>query len=212
MPGVPEQYATAMEIGGVAQPLLVTSFDGRPIKIEGNPTHPFSYTVKGKLGSADALSQASILEMYDPERSTKVVDNTTKPPQESTWAAFTKFATEHFAKLKGNGEDFAILSEATSSPSVLDMKKRLLAAYPRATWYEYDPISQDNELEGAKLAFGKPVRTLLHLEKASTVVLFDADLLGMHPAHVRYAADWAERRRHRRQGRDEPGLPRGNRL
>ena len=48
MPGVPEQYATAMELGGVAQPLLVTSFDGRPIKIEGNPSHPFSWTVEGQ--------------------------------------------------------------------------------------------------------------------------------------------------------------------
>ena len=69
IPGVPEQYATAMEVGGVAMPLLVTSYDGRPIKIEGNPSHPMSWTVKEKLGSADAFAQASILEMYDPHRS-----------------------------------------------------------------------------------------------------------------------------------------------
>jgi molybdopterin-containing oxidoreductase family iron-sulfur binding subunit len=200
LPGVPEQYATAMEIGGVAQPLLVTSYDGRPIKIEGNPSHPFSYTVKGKLGSADALAQASILEMYDPQRSTKVVNNSSKPPQDSTWEAFAKFAEDQFGKLKGSGGDFAILSEASSSPSVLDMKKRVLAAFPQAKWYEYEPIARDNELEGAKLAFGKPVRTRLYLEKASTIVSLDADLLGTHPAHVRYAADWSERRRNPESG------------
>jgi molybdopterin-containing oxidoreductase family iron-sulfur binding subunit len=75
------------------------------------------------------------------------------------------------------------------------MKKRLLSAFPQARWFEYEAVGRDNEVEGAKLAFGKPVRTRLHLEKASTVVLLDADPLGTHPAHVRYAADWAERRR-----------------
>ena len=74
MPGVPEQYATVMEVAGVAQPLLVTSFDGRPIKIEGNPTHPWSATVPGKMGAASAQSQASVLEMYDPDRSRLIVD------------------------------------------------------------------------------------------------------------------------------------------
>ncbi len=62
-PGTPVSYATAMEIGGVAQGLLVTSFDGRPIKIEGNPSHPLN------RGAADSLAQASVLELYDPDRS-----------------------------------------------------------------------------------------------------------------------------------------------
>src|SRR5580698_4680109 len=66
IPGVPEQYATVMEINGVASPLLVTSYDGRPIKVEGNPSHPWSATVMGRAGAADAIAQASILEIYDP--------------------------------------------------------------------------------------------------------------------------------------------------
>ena len=63
-----------MELGGVAVPLLVTSFDGRPIKIEGNPNHPFSQTVKGRYGAADAIAQASLLDLYDPDRSRDFVD------------------------------------------------------------------------------------------------------------------------------------------
>ncbi|HSU69450.1 MAG TPA: TAT-variant-translocated molybdopterin oxidoreductase, partial [Tepidisphaeraceae bacterium] len=197
IPGVPEQYATAFELGGVAQPLLVTGFDGRPIKIEGNPSHPFSWTVQNKLGSADAFAQATVLEMYDPQRNTTVRrDNNTATPKNSTWAEFSEFAKAHFAGLKSTGgKGFAILSEATSSPSVQDMKKRLLEAFPQARWYEYEPIGGDADYEGAKLAFGKPVRTMLHLDKAKTVVLLDADVLGMHPAHVRYAADWVKNRR-----------------
>ena len=196
MPGVPEQFATAMELGGVAQPLLVTSFDGRPIKIEGNPSHPFSWTVKDKLGSADAFAQASILEMYDPHRSAPLRrDNGGAAPKEASWAEFASFASKHFAGLKGNGKGFVVLSEASSGPSVADMKKRLLAAFPQARWVEYEPVGREAELAGAKLAFGKPLRTMLHLDKARTVVLLDADVLGQHPAHVRYAADWVSRRR-----------------
>jgi molybdopterin-containing oxidoreductase family iron-sulfur binding subunit len=194
MPGVPVQYATAYEIGGVAQPLLVTSYDGRPIKIDGNPSHPFSWTIQDKLGSADVFSQATILDMYDPQRSRSVVSYA-PARAESSWEKFAAFAKSHFAGLKSNGKSLAILSEASSGPSMADMRKRLLEAYPGARWYEYEPITRDNETEGAKLAFGKPVRTVLNLDKAQTVVLLDADPLGMHPAHVKYAADWATGRR-----------------
>jgi molybdopterin-containing oxidoreductase family iron-sulfur binding subunit len=195
MPGVPEQFATAWEFAGVAQPLLVTSYDGRPIKIEGNPSHPSSWTVKGKLGATGPFAQATILEMYDPDRSREVIDRTGGGSKSTDWEKFTAAAEAHFAKLKSGGQGFAILSEATSSPSVLDMKKRLLAVYPQATWYEYEPLSRDAELEGSRAAFGKALRPVLHLDKASVVVSFDGDFLGRHPAHVRYAADWSERRR-----------------
>ena len=193
MPGVPEQYATAMEIGGVAQPLLVTSYDGRPIKIEGNPSHPFSWTVKEKLGAADAYAQASILEMYDPERSRAV--RVRHQEKDSDWEAFTAFAAKQFSGFKGSGEGLAVLCEAISGPSSTDMKKRFMAAFPKAKWVEYEPVGREAEIEGAKLAFGKPIRSVLHLDKANGVVLLDADVLGTHPAHVRYAADWSERRR-----------------
>ena len=79
-----------MEINGVASPLLVTSFDGRPIKIEGNPTHPYSQTVAGKLGSADAMAQASVLELYDPDRLTSVIDRTGSPDKMSDWDALRR--------------------------------------------------------------------------------------------------------------------------
>lgn len=119
------------DLGGVASGLLVTSFDGRPIKIEGNPTHPSSWTVKGKIGAADGFAQASILEMYDPQRSAKVVEINGTTQRDSTWQAFESFAKPHFASIKGNGADFAILSEACSSPSVAEQKKRLLEAFPK---------------------------------------------------------------------------------
>jgi MoCo/4Fe-4S cofactor protein with predicted Tat translocation signal len=201
LPGVPEQYASIMELGGVARPLLVTSFDGRPIKIEGNPSHPFSWTVPNKIGSADAMAQASVLELYDPDRSREVVDRTVDPPAVSTWEAFRAVFDPQMAKLRGTGgQGLAVLSETSTSPTVERLKAKFLTTFPSAKWYEYEPISNDNELAGTKLAFGGPFRVWLKLENAVTLVSFDADLLGTHPAHTRYAADWAARRRSVDQG------------
>jgi molybdopterin-containing oxidoreductase family iron-sulfur binding subunit len=200
LPGVTEQYASIMELGGVSRPLLVTSFDGRPIKIEGNPSHPFSATAD-KIGSADAMAQASVLELYDPDRSRDVVYRTIDEPRITDWNSFREALDTQLMKLRGTGgAGLAILSETTTSPTTLRLKAKLLAAMPGAKWYEYEALSNDNETAGARLAFGQPVRTQLHLDKTAVVVSFDADLLGTHPAHTRYAADWSLRRRSADEG------------
>ncbi|HEX8916401.1 MAG TPA: TAT-variant-translocated molybdopterin oxidoreductase, partial [Humisphaera sp.] len=101
-PGVPERFATQFELGGVAAGLLVTCYDGRPVKVEGNPSHPFSWTVKDKVGAADALAQASVLELYDPARSRTVVERKDKQRVVSTWEAFAAFAGPHFTQLRAD--------------------------------------------------------------------------------------------------------------
>ena len=188
-PGITEQYATAMELGGVAQGLLVTSYDGRPIKVEGNPLHPMN------RGATDVFAQASVLELYDPDRSKVVVRRADGHQFAHTWDDFVAFAKPHCADLRTRGgAGLCILSEATSSPSVIDMRGRLLKAFPQAKWYEYEPISRDNELAGATLAFGKPYRTHLRLDQAKVIVCLDADILGTHPAAINYARDFADSR------------------
>src|SRR4051794_40332811 len=128
VPGIPEQYATVYEIGGVAQPLLVTSYDGRPIKIEGNPSHPFSQTFNGLLGSADAYAQASVLELYDPDRSRSPIDRTAQQPREATWEQFRSAMSLKLEDLQtAGGKGLAVLSEPSWSPSVLAIRQRLLA-------------------------------------------------------------------------------------
>src|ERR1700726_4339779 len=67
IPGRPLFFATAFTLGGYASPLLVESNLYRPTKVEGNDRHPAS------LGGTDVFSQASILGMYDPDRSQSVV-------------------------------------------------------------------------------------------------------------------------------------------
>ena len=196
IPGTTVQYATSYEIGGVSHGVLATSYDGRPIKIEGNALHPVS------LGATDASAQASVLELYDPERSRTVMTRGKEGSWlKSSWETFNQVASTEFAALKtSEGEGIAILSEATSSLTVAAAKARLLAAYPKAQWFEYEPISGDTIGEGAKLAFGKPVRPILHLTKAKIIASFDADLFGQHPAKLKHARDWAVGRRSADEG------------
>ena len=64
IPGLPSYYATAMPMRKWAVPLLAETHQGRPTKLEGNPT----YEQHG--GAASLAAQASILDLYDPDRAT----------------------------------------------------------------------------------------------------------------------------------------------
>jgi MoCo/4Fe-4S cofactor protein with predicted Tat translocation signal len=189
-PGTPLQFATSMELNGIAHGLLVTSFDGRPIKIEGNPNHPMN------RGATDLLCQASVLELYDPARSTSVVRRDSGRRSVSSWDDFASFARGHFDAIeRGGGAGFRILSEASSSVSVAALRARLLRTLPKARWHEYEPVSHDNERAGSVLAFGKPLRSRLALDRARVIVCLDADILMTHPSAIRHARDFAAGRR-----------------
>jgi molybdopterin-containing oxidoreductase family iron-sulfur binding subunit len=210
-PGRAVRYSTAMELDGVATGLLVTSYDGRPIKVEGNDRHPFS------LGSSSAWAQAAILELYDPDRSQREMhqadrvaggrrsgspagEHSTRPPDFASWAA------AHFAELKQRqGAGLCVLAEPCSSPTLAEVRAGFLKAFPQTRWFEYCPLSRDNEREGTRLAFGRPLRPQFKLAEledgsdsgrpaAQVIVCFDADLLMTHPAALRYTREFARGR------------------
>jgi molybdopterin-containing oxidoreductase family iron-sulfur binding subunit len=186
IPGRPMFYATAFTLGGYASPLLVESHLYRPTKVEGNPEHPAS------LGGTDIYSQASILEMYDPDRSQTI----TYLGDVRTWGDFVNALRGPLnvqKSLKGAG--IRVLSRTFSSPTLADQKKAFLAMYPEAKWHVYEPINRDNVLEGAKLAFGQPVETRYDFSKADVILSLDADFLSAgFPGSTRYIRDFAKRR------------------
>ncbi len=188
MPGTPVSYATAMEIGGVAQGLLVTSFDGRPTKIEGNPSHPLNH------GAADMLAQASVLELYDPDRSRGAWQRGKDGrPTETSWDEFAKWAEEH---IHGDGSDLRVLSDASQSLSLAALRTKFEAKFPKAQWYEFEAVSEDNVREGALLAFGQNVVPVLELADAKVIVSLDADLFAAGPPlAIKYARDFAAGRK-----------------
>ena len=185
-PGKSRRFATAMPLGDSAIGLWVTTVDGRPIKIEGNPHHPQS------LGATDVFAQAAILQLYDPDRSRSVFLRAAEGATANTWDQFAEFCRGHFARLhEAAGAGFHVLAEASSSPTLDALRSELLRVFPKAGWSEYEPLGDDNERAGSALALGRPLRTQLALDAARLILCLDADPLGAHPAAVRYAHDFA---------------------
>lgn len=188
IPGNPRHFATAFEMSGVASALVVTSIDGRPIKIEGNGDHPFLAALTPREQGAvhttgsSAYAQASILGLYDPDRSGFV------RRKEDTTSSWDDFA----AAIKNIQGPLRVLSEATSSPTLARLKNELMRRFPDARWYEWDPLSRDNERVGLEMAFEQTVRPLAQLDQAKVIVSVDADLFYFHPAAVRYGRDFAK--------------------
>ncbi len=186
VPGQPLFFATAVALGGFAAGVLVESHMGRPTKIEGNPDHPAS------LGGTDALTQATILSLYDPDRSQTV----TQGGQPSAWDAFVAALGAELAKqAAARGAGLRVLTETVTSPTLAAQLQALLQAYPAARWHQYEGVHRDNVVEGARLAFGEPVGVHYRLDQADVILSLDADFLNAGPGHVRYAHDFAARRR-----------------
>ncbi|HLU65462.1 MAG TPA: Fe-S-cluster-containing hydrogenase [Kofleriaceae bacterium] len=186
VPGVPKYFASAAEVAGAAYGLLVTAYDGRPIKVDGNPDHP--HTGRGST----AFVQASILELYDPDRSRSVERRAGGKALGATWADWDSTARKLVAALaQTGGRGLRVLSEATSSPTIAALRRELLSAtrFPQARWHEWEPLSRDNEREGMRLAFGRPLRVHLQLARARVIAALDADILQDHADGMRLARD-----------------------
>ena len=168
VPGKPLFYATAMPVTGYGTGLLVESHMGRPTKVEGNPNHPAS------LGAANVFAQASVLTLYDPDRA-QVVIYTGRIGDWSTFLTTMDQARAELLTRKGAG--LRILTGNVTSPALADQLRALLVQLPQAKWHQYEPLSRDAVLEGAKLAFGEYVNTVYHLNQAEVIVSLDADFL-----------------------------------
>ncbi len=192
VPGVPAHYATAMEISGVASGLLVTSYDGRPTKIEGNPEHPQNQ------GASEAYAQASTLELYDPDRNSGVLarlEGEGDSSDNDSWAAFEDALQAKLGDLSAaSGRGLRVLAEPSSSPTLAKLRARLAEAFPEAKWVDYEPLNSDNELAASMVAFGEPMRTQLEIAAATTILCLDADLLSDDPSSIRHAREYAGRR------------------
>lgn len=178
-PGLPLFFATGFTQQGVTTGILVKSREGRPIKVEGNPSHPSS------LGSTDLFAQASILDMYDPDRSRSVVNGKTGEE-----IAFDTAINQLRLKL-AVGAKVRVLTDTVSSPTYADVIAKFAAQFTtKAEWVQYEPVNRDHVREGAKLAYGEYVTTIYDFTKATRVLALDSDFLSTGVGSVRYAKDF----------------------
>ena len=188
IPGKPLFFASAMTISGYAHGVLVESHMGRPTKIEGNPDHPSS------LGATNAFMQASILGLYDPDRS-QVVRHL---GEISTWSEFLATLQPALKAAGANGTGLRLLTQTITSPTLGAQMQQILAQYPGAKWHQWEPAGGHNVREGLRLAFGSYANAVYHFDKANVVVSLDSDCLDSGPGHLRYARDFSSRRKVRK--------------
>ncbi len=188
--GVPKRYATASHMGGVASSLVATVYEGRPVKIEGNPSDPLTG------GGTDAYAQASILGMYDPDRSRTLHERRGNNVVAKTWQDFREALKLQMLTASADaGAGVRLLVEASSSPARADLLQRLKAKYAKLQVVEYESISWDNQRAGLKRLFGRSVQPIYALNKADTILCLDDDLLALHPGGVAHSVQFASRRK-----------------
>ncbi len=189
VPGEPRQFASTMNVspGGLGTGVLVTSHEGRPTKIEGNPDHPAS------LGATDVFIQASVLSLYDPDRSQTVLRN----GYFNSWGNFiTALLKQRADSGPVRGAGIRILTGTITSPTLSAQINEFLKAYPEARWHEYEPCARHAAMAGSLAAFGAHWNTIYRFDRANVVLSLDSDFLcSTMPGGVRYARDLALRRR-----------------
>jgi MoCo/4Fe-4S cofactor protein with predicted Tat translocation signal len=186
IPGKPLYFASAMPLAGYGRGILAESHMGRPTKIEGNPSHPAS------LGATDVFMQASILDLYDPDRAHVLND----AGRIATWEGFLASVEGELTLQRLNGGPGpAILTETVTSPTLSFQLQQLLEKFPKTRWYQYDAAARDAARAGARLAFGDDVDTLYRFDRAEVILSLDADFLFFGPAALRYARDFSNKRR-----------------
>ena len=180
--GVPQYYATAMPTRGSAVPLVVKSNDGRPTKVEGNPLHPDSN------GGTDRYTQASILNLYDPDRATRFLK---KGNTETPEAAMDYLSGLSRQLQSSSGQKLAFLMERGNSPSRRRLQQAISQKLPQAAWYQFEPVDTDIHRRAVTAAFGVSAEPVNRYDLAKVIVSLDCDFIGseedVHSNIRRYA-------------------------
>ena len=185
VPGNPLHFATALSMMGTAFGVIVESHEGRPTKIEGNPLHPESQ------GATSSFLQASILDLYDPDRSR----GPRKRSLAQTWDSVELMLSDLGQTLeKTRGRSLSIITDCHRSPTMLSAIRDLQKAMPEARIVRYEPFGGGSSAAGLKLAFGRPLEAAYQLSEAEVILALDSDFLGFEGSPIRAARDWSQRR------------------
>jgi MoCo/4Fe-4S cofactor protein with predicted Tat translocation signal len=189
VPGKPRHYSTCVEVDGVAQSLVVTSYSGRPTKVEGNQQSPAS------LGATTSQAQAGTLELCDPDRSRGPARFTGGIESATTWAEFQNFLKEQVRPKMNSGAGLAVLAPLSSSPSMAAQRQRFASTFPNASFVEFEATNRLGEQQGLSQLFGERVRPEYRLGAADIILALDEDFLGGHPDQLRLSREFAARRK-----------------
>ncbi|MCZ7648783.1 MAG: TAT-variant-translocated molybdopterin oxidoreductase [Planctomycetota bacterium] len=181
VPGVPLFYATSFVLAGRVTGILAETHEGRPTKLEGNPEHPNS------LGALDGFGQASILELYDPDRSRQVWHKDQLARWESDF--LPELDRLGAALRESGGEGLAVLSEAYASPALDLLREQFKATLGKASFHVHEPLEPGNPYAPGSW------EARYELGQADVILALDADLLGLEDDGVRHKRGYASKRK-----------------
>lgn len=186
--GKPMYFATAFPFPTGAVPVLVKSDAFRPIKVDGNPEHPVN------KGSSDPLTQGTLLDLYDPDRSQHIVYRGETRTSASFQAAWRSTLA---SKKSSGGTGIYFLSGTVTSPTLAAQWKKAQAAFPNAKFVQYDAVNRDSAYAASKAAFGEFLDAQYKLDAADVILSLDADFLSgaTQPGFHKLARDYANKRR-----------------
>lgn len=153
-------------LGG--DPLVITTYDGRPTKVDGNKLHPV------RSGGSSQFTQASILDLYDPDRSKGYLNKGAK----TTKVEFDAFLESFKADA---GKKVGFLVDRNSSPARNGLLKKLAVKYSNAKFYTHNALQGTGQDEANAELFGEGVVTVPNLSKAKRILAIDCDFLGNEP-------------------------------
>ncbi len=186
IPGKALYYSTAMPRRNGALPLLATTVDGRPIKLEGNPLHPASG------GATDAFAQASIIDLYDPSRSRTFLNNG-KPADHAAFNSHLEQLRGQFAADGGAGLAFVV--EEVHSPTRERLRTALEKAFPKMRWCVYNAGASDAPVAATQAAFGQNVQLVPRLDRADVIMAIDSDFVDCGDGDLASTRGFTSRRR-----------------
>jgi molybdopterin-containing oxidoreductase family iron-sulfur binding subunit len=191
--GQASSYASTCGGCGAGCGLLVKTLDGRPIKLEGNPDHPFSQ------GGLCAAGQASLLGLYDRLR----LQQPLKDGREVAWGAIDRGIRKQLDAIRRREGAVYFLTGTITSPTARTLVRRFLRRFadqPEKRHVTYDPVSCSAILDAHQRTHGVRVLPHYHFERAEVILSFDADFLGTWISPVEFTAGY-------RAGRPLTGNP-----
>ena len=167
IPGIPNYYASTYFDGFDFASVLVKTREGRPIKIEPNPS-------AGDLGKTRARTQAAVLSLYDNEK----VKQPKLNGKDETFDKVDDFVLKGLTEAQGFGKKIVVLSHSFPSPTFKKLFADFKAKYPTAELVTYDALPYSAALDAAQEVFGQRALPVYDLSKTQLVVSFQADFLG----------------------------------
>lgn len=184
--GLPRYYATAVLFEGFAQPVIATTYSGRPTKLDGNPDHPVTQ------GRSDVFMQSAVLQLYDPDRASLP----TRHGEPVSWTDVeSAIDTMREGWRADQGEGVRLLVGPITSPTLLRQVDAFLKQFPKARVHLHAAAGLDARRQITAAAYGQALDQHYALEACDAIVSLDDDLLGAGPGQVRNARAWSQSRR-----------------